>query len=163
LDNLQTALAFVVLVGLVFVYRGFLGSMLRFLADHPSQAAILVVLYAIVYGQFGNALGIPYLFWNEEPVTRLLAAVEATLLLATIGITAYFWFIRNYHSQILLRRKLLCINELANQPTRANFASWIASIFSLKNSMSLNPYAWRFIVLILLFVPSIGPLEIITS
>ncbi len=90
MDNLQTALAFVVLVGLVLVYRGFLGSLLRFLADHPSQAAILVVLYAIVYGQFGNALGIPYLFWNEEPVTRLLAAVEATLLLATIGITAYF-------------------------------------------------------------------------
>jgi hypothetical protein len=64
--------------------------MLRFLADHPSQAAILVLLYGIVYGQFGNALGIPYLFWNEEPVTRLLAAVEATLLLSTIGITAYF-------------------------------------------------------------------------
>ena len=48
-------------------------------------------------------------------------------------------------------------------PTRANFVSWIARIFSLKNSMSRNPYAWRFIVLILLFVPSIGPLEIITS
>ena len=72
-------------------------------------------------------------------------------------------FIRNYHAQIRRRRKLLCVNELANQPTRANFASWIARIFSLKNSMSLNPYAWRFIVLILLFVPSIGPLEIITS
>ena len=90
MDNFQTALAFVVLVGLVLVYRGSLGSLLRFLADRPSQAAILVVLYAIVYGQFGNALGIHYLFWNEEPETRLLAAVEATLLLATIGITAYF-------------------------------------------------------------------------
>src|SRR5262245_44083523 len=90
LDNLQTALAFVVLLGVVLVYRGFLGSLLGFLADHPSQVAILVVLYAIVYGQFGNALGVPYLFWNEEPVTRLLAAVEATLLLAIVGITAYF-------------------------------------------------------------------------
>ena len=90
LDNLQSALAFVVLFALVLVYRGSLGSLLRFLADHPSQAAIVVMLYAIVYGQVGNALGIPYLFWNEEPVTRLLAAAEATLLLATIGITAYF-------------------------------------------------------------------------
>ena len=48
-------------------------------------------------------------------------------------------------------------------PTRAYFVSWIARIFSLKNSRSRNPYACRFIVLILLFVPSIGPLLIITS
>jgi hypothetical protein len=48
-------------------------------------------------------------------------------------------------------------------PTRAYFDSWIARIFSLKNSRSRNPYACRFIVLILLLVPSIGPLLIITS
>jgi hypothetical protein len=48
-------------------------------------------------------------------------------------------------------------------PTRAYFVSWIARIFSLKNSRSRNPYACRFIVLILLFVPSSGPLLIITS
>ena len=33
----------------------------------------------------------------------------------------------------------------------------------LEELLSRNPYAWRFIVLILLFVPSIGPLVIITS
>jgi hypothetical protein len=55
------------------------------------------------------------------------------------------------------------INAKTNHPTKAYFVSWIARIFSLKNSMSRNPYAWRFIVLILLLVPSIGPLEIITS
>ena len=48
-------------------------------------------------------------------------------------------------------------------PISAYLVSWIARIFNLKNSMSRNPYAWRFIVLILLLVPSIGPLEIITS
>ena len=48
-------------------------------------------------------------------------------------------------------------------PTKAYFDSWIARIFSLKNSRSRNPYACRFIVLILLLVPSIGPLLIITS
>ena len=48
-------------------------------------------------------------------------------------------------------------------PIRAYLVSWIARIFSLKNSRSRNPYAWRFIVLILLFVPSIGPLVIIAS
>ena len=48
-------------------------------------------------------------------------------------------------------------------PTKAYFDSWIARIFSLKNSRSRNPYACRFIILILLLVPSIGPLLIITS
>ena len=45
-------------------------------------------------------------------------------------------------------------------PTKAYLASWIARIFSLKNSWSRNPYACRFIVLILLFVPSKGPVLI---
>ena len=45
-------------------------------------------------------------------------------------------------------------------PTKAYFVSWSAIIFSLKNSISLNPYACRFIVLILLFVPSRGPVLI---
>ncbi|SIO59461.1 Patatin-like phospholipase [Singulisphaera sp. GP187] len=97
MDDFQTVLAFLVLAGLVFVYRELLGSLLRFLADHPSQAAILIVLYAIVYGQIGNAIGIPYLFWNEEPVTRLLAATESTLLLAIIGISSYFLLDEDQH------------------------------------------------------------------
>ena len=45
-------------------------------------------------------------------------------------------------------------------PTKAYLASWIARIFSLKNSRSRKPYACRFIVLILLFVPSSGPVLI---
>jgi glyoxylase-like metal-dependent hydrolase (beta-lactamase superfamily II) len=44
-------------------------------------------------------------------------------------------------------------------PSKAYFASWIARILSLKNSLSRKPYACRCIVLILLFVPSNGPLE----
>ena len=48
-------------------------------------------------------------------------------------------------------------------PINWYLVSWIARIFSLKNSLSRNPYACRFIVLILLFVPSSGPDVIITS
>jgi len=48
-------------------------------------------------------------------------------------------------------------------PTSVYLVSWMARIFNLKNPWSRNPYACRFIVLILLFVPSIGPLVIITS
>lgn len=103
MDILQTVLAFMVLVGLVVSYGDFLGSLLRFLAEHPSQSAILIVLYAIVYGQIGNALGIPYLFWNEEPVTRFLAAAEATLLLSIIGVVAFFLLDEDQH-QIGMQR-----------------------------------------------------------
>jgi hypothetical protein len=59
--------------------------------------------------------------------------------------------------------KSLCPNELAIHPTNSYLVSWIARIRSLKNSRSRKPYACRFIVLILLLVPSIGPLLIITS
>jgi predicted HTH transcriptional regulator len=45
-------------------------------------------------------------------------------------------------------------------PVIAYLASWIPKILSLKNSISLKPYACLFIVLILLFVPSMGPDEI---
>ena len=48
--------------------------------------------------------------------------------------------------------------SILHYPTNSYLVSWIARIFSLKNSWSRNPYACRFIVLILLFVPSIGPL-----
>ncbi len=41
--------------------------------------------------------------------------------------------------------------------------SWIARILSLKNSWTLKPYACRFMVLILLLVPSSGPVVIIAS
>lgn len=103
MDTLQTVLALIVFVGLVLVYREFLGSLLRFLGDHPSQAIILIVLYAIVYGQIGNALGIPYLFWNEEPVTRLFAAAASTLLLAVVGVNTYFLIHDERHQVGMLR------------------------------------------------------------
>lgn len=103
MDQLQTILACMVFVGLAFVYFEFLGSLLRFLGDHPSQAVILFVLYAIIYGQIGNAIGIPYLFWNEGPITRLLAATESTLLLATVGMSAYFLLDECQHQAAMTR------------------------------------------------------------
>jgi hypothetical protein len=72
-------------------------------------------------------------------------------------------FIRKERARIWRRHNSLCTNELTIHPTNSYLVSWIARIFSLKNSRSRNPYACRFIVLILLFVPSIGPLLIITS
>ena len=42
-------------------------------------------------------------------------------------------------------------------PIKAYFALWIAMILSLKNTISRKPYAWRFMVLILLLILSSGP------
>jgi hypothetical protein len=50
-------------------------------------------------------------------------------------------------------------SQLLVHPTKAHFVWWRARILSLKNSRSRNPYAWRFIVLILLLVPCKGPVE----
>ncbi len=50
--------------------------------------------------------------------------------------------------------------EYVVHPTEAYLASWIARILSLKDSWSRKPYACRFIVLILLLVPSGGPVLI---
>ncbi len=44
-------------------------------------------------------------------------------------------------------------------PTNAYLDSWIPKILSLRKSKSLKPYAGLFIVLILLSVPSKGPVE----
>ncbi len=85
-DQLQTVLACIVinLPGASSTSSFHWAAYCDFSAMHRSQArAILFVLYAIIYGQIGNAIGIPYLFWNEGPITRLLAATESTLLLAT--------------------------------------------------------------------------------
>lgn len=46
-------------------------------------------------------------------------------------------------------------------PVKAYFTLRIALILSLKNSLFRNPYVCRFEVLILLLVPSNGPVEIL--
>ena len=44
----------------------------------------------MIYGQIGTGLGLPLLFWSEEPLTRWLVAVCSTLLLAVIGLNGYY-------------------------------------------------------------------------
>src|SRR5262249_22938668 len=59
--------------------------------------------------------------------------------------------------------QVVVYSRVTIQPTRAYFVSWMARIFSLKNSRSRNPDACRFLVLIWWLVPSSGPLVITTS
>jgi hypothetical protein len=111
-----------------------------FLLHEPHEAAERV-LGDVQRGQFVG---------NLRPVTN------DELRLQLLRVPEIIRFIR-------ILRAVNSENSKVVYPTRAYLVSWIARILSLKNSMSRNPYAWRFIVLILLFVPSIGPLEIITS
>jgi len=69
----QAMMAVAIAVVLVVLYRAFLSDLLLYLLDHLGQTVILVLIYLIAYAQVGGALGVPYLFWNEEPVTRFFA------------------------------------------------------------------------------------------
>jgi hypothetical protein len=82
--------------------------------------------------------------------------VAATCFLENLAGQRFSAYVESRASITLEQRKSL----YRAHPTKAYLASWIARIFSLKNSWSRKPYACRFIVLILLFVPSSGPVLI---
>src|SRR5262245_40135933 len=80
----------VILALMVATYFRFVLDFLRFLVDQLFQAVLLVLFFVLIYGQAGQGLGLPLLFWSEEPVTRFAVALSATLLLAAIGLNAYY-------------------------------------------------------------------------
>ncbi len=87
---MEMTIAITVLIILLWVYRCFLPDFFRFLYEHVFQAILLILVYALIYGQIGAGLGLPALFWNEEPFARFFSAMGSTLVLAMIGITAYY-------------------------------------------------------------------------
>lgn len=89
-DYLAWGFSLFVLVGVLIVYRSFLKPLGRYLVAHMGQAAILLTLYALIYGLFGNSLGIPALFWNESLLARFFSADAATILLAILGVNAFY-------------------------------------------------------------------------
>ncbi|MBX6316235.1 MAG: hypothetical protein IRY99_25480 [Isosphaeraceae bacterium] len=81
----------VAFVALPLVYaRRFFRPFYRFAVSHLNLFLILVLLYALVYAQLGNDLGIPYLFWHEDFRTRISASLGATLLLGVLGVIAFY-------------------------------------------------------------------------
>lgn len=88
---------FQVLVGLVLgpillllYYREFCRPLYRFVTTYLGLALILVLLYLLVYAVVGNDLGLPPLFWHEDAISRVAASTGATLLLALIGVIAFY-------------------------------------------------------------------------
>lgn len=76
--------------GLLWYFRPFARSLYRFATTYLGLTAVLIFLYLLVYAQVGTSLGLPYLFWHEDAWPRLIAATGATLLLALIGVNAYY-------------------------------------------------------------------------
>ena len=87
---IQLATALVIPPFLVWYYRRFVVGLLRFAARYLGLTAVLVVLYLMVYGLLGSGLGIPYLFWHDDFWVRASSSTGATMLLAVVGVIAYY-------------------------------------------------------------------------
>ncbi len=87
---IQLATALAVLVFLVFYYRQFVAGLIRFATTYLGLTAVLLVLYLMIYGLLGSGLGIPSLFWHDDFWTRASSSTGATMLLAVIGVIAYY-------------------------------------------------------------------------
>ncbi len=73
-----------------WTYWPFLRPFGRYLLGHLGQTAIFTALLLLCWGLIGMGLGIPNLIWDESPLARGAAATGATLLMALLGINAYY-------------------------------------------------------------------------
>ena len=151
----QVVLAVTIAVVLIVLYWGFRSDLLLYLMDHLGQAVILILIYLIVYAQVGGALGVPYLFWNEEPVTRFFASVGCTLLLALLGINAYYLIPEDQHNRVMRQiEDFLGRRSILKLP----FGGWLEP--TKGNAVELSRFlrAARFPFLVLLLLPALLPL-----
>jgi hypothetical protein len=87
---IQFATALASSLFLIWRYRRFVVGLLRFASTYLGLSAVLVVLYLMVYGLLGSAFGISYLFWHDDFWTRVTSSTGATMLLAWVGMIAYY-------------------------------------------------------------------------
>ncbi len=79
-----------ILLFLFITYQKYLLKLVKYAFSNPTQGLVLALMYLMVSGLIGAGLGIPALIWNEEPWSRFFSAMGATLVLAVIGISAYY-------------------------------------------------------------------------
>src|SRR4051812_12048257 len=87
----QLAVASALILGFLISYRTFLPDLVRYLIEHTGQATILLLLLAMLYGQFGVSYGVPQVFWSDFGVARAFSGMAVTLLLTVLGINAYYF------------------------------------------------------------------------
>ena len=90
LGRLQIVLAVLGAAVLIWAYLDSLPALTYFAFRHAALVLVVVVVYAMVYGQFGTDYGLVSLFWNDQPSTRISASLGVTLLMADLGIVVYF-------------------------------------------------------------------------
>jgi hypothetical protein len=87
---IQRAMALTIPIFWLWYYESFVGPLFRFATRYVGLTAVVAVLYLMVYGLVGADLGIPYLFWHDDFWARASSAAGATMLLAVVGIIAYY-------------------------------------------------------------------------
>jgi hypothetical protein len=127
--RMQSLLLWALLIGFALTYRRFLGKLSIYMIGHPSQSLILALFFCLVYGVIGTSYGVPNLFWAETFRARFFSAFGATLLLAVLGVNAFFlddmyhtnWqlvedFMERWHIDFHLRAEKLKLGFLFGDP-----------------------------------------------
>ncbi|WP_422929309.1 patatin-like phospholipase family protein [Singulisphaera sp. PoT] len=89
-DWLQWAAVLPVLLFILWFYWQFRAELWRFVVNYVGLTLILAALFLMVFGLLGAGLGIPYLFWHDDFLSRSFSSMGATMLLTVVGIIAYY-------------------------------------------------------------------------
>jgi len=87
-------------------YRGFFRPLGRYLHDHPAQAILLFLLVGLVFGWVGADFGFPDLIWGVSGRQRFGTGLAATVVLALLGINAYYLDGQYWRSGLLIQKFL---------------------------------------------------------
>ena len=88
--RMERVLLWALVMGFALTYRRFLGKLSIYMIGHPSQSLILALFFCLLYGLIGTSYGVPSLFWAETFRGRFFSAFGSTLLLAVLGVNAFF-------------------------------------------------------------------------
>jgi len=108
--------------------------------------------FSVTYKLFLSVAVLLFFFFFRQWVDFLLLAAATTMMLQAELFNSAIEAICDFLTQEENRKMV--------HPTKAYFVSCSPRIFSLKKSISRNPYACFCKVFILLFVPSRGPVDI---
>ena len=102
----QLVMLALLLAWLGFAYREFWWGLVFYLQNNLGQAFLLGLSLLMIWGGVLSDVGLPDLIWYETPVGRFLSAMGSVLLLAVLGVNAYFLDDRNERNQEAIARLL---------------------------------------------------------
>ena len=102
----QLVMLALLLAWLGFAYREFWWGLVFYLQNNLGQAFLLGLSLLMIWGGVLSDVGLPDLIWYETPVGRFLSAMGSVLLLAVLGVNAYYLDDRNERNQQAIARFL---------------------------------------------------------